>query len=154
VLLFLFGSKDGLVRALLGRARQDELAFITEVGAAEQAGLASIAERIWTWLAAAEHRDLLVLWAESYARSLVEPTGAWSGFAAATVNDWLELFSEAQPPEIRENAAGETQRTMVLAALRGALLDLLATGDQTRTTAAIKLAVSQIPHTSIAPTAR
>ena len=28
VLLFLFGSKDGLVRALLARARADELAFL------------------------------------------------------------------------------------------------------------------------------
>ena len=28
VLLFLFGSKDGLVRALLARAREDELAML------------------------------------------------------------------------------------------------------------------------------
>ena len=31
VLLFLFGSKDGLVRALLARARADEMAYVQRV---------------------------------------------------------------------------------------------------------------------------
>ena len=31
VLLFLFGSKDGLVRALLARARADEVAYVQRV---------------------------------------------------------------------------------------------------------------------------
>ena len=33
VLLYCFGSKDGLVRGLLARARQDELALLTAAGA-------------------------------------------------------------------------------------------------------------------------
>ena len=151
VLLFLFGSKDGLVRALLARARQDERALIEDLRAAQAASLPAIATRIWEWLAAPEHRGLLVLWTESYARSLVAPSSTWSGFATATVTEWLELLTDAQPPDERTTAAGETQRTIVLATLRGALLDLLATGDRRRTTAAVQLAISQIPAACCQP---
>jgi len=151
VLLFLFGSKDGLVRALLSRARKDEHTLIADLRAVQAASLSAIASRIWEWLVAPEHRGLLVLWTESYARSLVAPSGTWGGFATATVTDWLELLADAQPPEQRTTPAGEAQRTLVLATLRGALLDLLATGDQYRTTAAVQLVITQTPATSNEP---
>ena len=38
VLLFLFGSKDGLVRALLARARADEMAYVQRVRLAGRRG--------------------------------------------------------------------------------------------------------------------
>jgi AcrR family transcriptional regulator len=78
VLLYLFGSKDGLVRALLGRSRTEELALLAQVRA-EGGGPAEVVERLWEWLAAPQRRDLLRLWAEGYARSLVEPDGPWAG---------------------------------------------------------------------------
>lgn len=144
VLLFLFGSKDGLVQALLARARDDERTLLDRLRSAESADLATVAARIWDWLAAPEHRGLLVLWAESYARSLVAPNGAWAGFATATVDDWLALLADLQPPGVAASAAGEARRTLVLAILRGALLDLLATGDERRTGAAVRLAIDAL----------
>src|SRR4051794_7059572 len=63
VLLFLFGSKEGLVQALLARARAAELAFLSEMGPAGRAGdFADVIRRVWQWLVAREHRPLLVLW--------------------------------------------------------------------------------------------
>jgi AcrR family transcriptional regulator len=111
VLLFLFGSKDELVRALLARARADELEHAD--GPLE----------VWEWLAAPAHRGLLTLWVEAYARSLADPSGPWVGFARGTVEDWLALLG------------GDTG---ALAVLRGAMLDLLATGDEPRITAAVR----------------
>lgn len=140
VLLYLFGSKDGLVRALLSRARADELDLLDHVqtvGAEGPGGLWAVAEQVWSWLAAAEHRALLTLWIEGYARSLVDPRGPWSGFARATVEDWLAVLAASQPPTERDTAAARDERTALLAVLRGALLDLLATGDLERTTAAV-----------------
>ena len=138
VLLFLFGSKDGLVRALLARARADELALLDRLRTASAGDeLARAAREVWRWLAAAEHRALLVLWVEAYARSLVEPDGPWTGFAQAGVQDWLGLLAAAQAPARRVTAEGEAERTLVLAVLRGALLDLLATGERERVTAAV-----------------
>lgn len=140
VLLFLFGSKDGLVRALLARARLDELALLDELRQDDghpDTALDVVAGRVWAWLAAPEHRPLLTLWVEGYARSLVDPDGPWAGFARATVEDWLTVLAAAQPPEHRDTPAGRAQRSLVLAVLRGALLDLLATGDVERTSAAV-----------------
>ncbi|BET52674.1 TetR family transcriptional regulator [Streptomyces tendae] len=138
VLLFLFESKDGLLRALLARARADELALLDRVGQPDRpAGLASAVERVWTWLAAKEHRPLLRLWAEAYARSLTHPDGAWAGFARATVDDWLGVLAGFQTPSERDGEDGAVRRTLALAVLRGALLDLLATDDEERLTAAV-----------------
>jgi AcrR family transcriptional regulator len=135
VLLYLFGSKDELIRALLARSRADELALLDQV---RGAGLAEVITEIWAWLAAEAHRGLLNLWVEAYGRSLTEPEGPWAGFAAATVTDWLALLASAQPAARRETAEGAAERTLALAVLRGALLDLLATGDADRATAAVR----------------
>jgi AcrR family transcriptional regulator len=140
VLLYLFGSKDQLIRALLARSRADELALLDQV---RGAGLAEVITEIWAWLAADAHRGLLKLWVEAYGRSLTEPDGPWAGFAAATVTDWLTLLASAQPAARRETAEGAAERTLALAVLRGALLDLLATGDTDRPTAAIRRYLAQ-----------
>jgi AcrR family transcriptional regulator len=141
VLLFLFGSKDELIRELLARARAEEVELLERL----HGDLVQTAVAIWEWLAAVEHRGLLRLWAESYARSLVEPEGPWGGFARATVDDWLALLARAQPRGERASAAGEARRTLVLAVLRGAMLDLLATGEEARTTAAVRRALESLP---------
>jgi len=145
VLLYLFESKDGLVRALLAWARADELDLLAtlkrdtaDAGADARADLTEAAAKVWTWLAEPRHRPLLALWVEGYARSLVDPQGPWAGFARATVDDWLAVLAEAQPAAERDTPAGITQRTLALAVLRGALLDLLATGDVERTTSAVQ----------------
>lgn len=144
VLLFLFGSKDGLVRALLARARAEEMAYVQRVRLGEAVDLRQVGQEVWRWLTAPEHRGLLTLWTESYARSLIEPDGPWAGFAASTVDDWLALLGDTQPAGERETDEGEARRTLVLAILRGALLDLLATGDVARTTRAVAVALDSI----------
>jgi AcrR family transcriptional regulator len=144
VLLFLFGSKDGLVRALLARARADELALLDRVRLDKKPGdLADIVSTTWGWLAAREHRALLVLWAQAYARSLIEPAGPWAGFARQTVEDWLGVLASGQPPNRRATAAGAAERSLALAVLRGSLLDLLATDDLDRTTAGVHRHLSE-----------
>ena len=173
VLLFLFGSKDGLIRSLLGRARADELAMLDRLQPGhDDTDLAGAIMHVWQWLADSRHRGLLTLWVEGYARSLVDPTGPWADFARQTVTDWLDVLARYQPASTRATAAAAAQRTAAaaqrtaaaaqrtaaaaqrtaaaaqrtaaaaqrtaaLALLRGTLLDLLATGDQQRTTAAI-----------------
>jgi AcrR family transcriptional regulator len=144
VLLFLFGSKEELVRALLSRARADELELLSRLPRDGDGELAAAASQLWGWLSAGEHRGLLRLWVESYARSLVEPGGPWAGFARATVEDWLALLARAQPLAERDRAGGDTERTFVLALLRGALLDLLATGDLARTTEAVHRGLTEV----------
>jgi AcrR family transcriptional regulator len=145
VLLFLFGSKHGLIRALLARGRAEQTALARQVAHQRpDAGLADLTTAIWDWVAAPRHRPLAILWLESYARSLAEPDGPWAGFAEQTVADWLTILADAQPAARRRTKAGAAQRTVALSVLRGALLDLLATGDVDRTTAAVRVALGQV----------
>jgi AcrR family transcriptional regulator len=147
VLLFLFGSKDGLIRALLARARADELQALEEQRAGEgPADLRGVVAATWGWLVELRHRAVLRLWADAYAQSLIDPAGPWADFGRATVEDWLALLAEAQPPAVRATAAGLAERTLALAVLRGALLDLLATGDEARTTAAVERYLGALPE--------
>ncbi|HEY9292581.1 MAG TPA: TetR/AcrR family transcriptional regulator [Microlunatus sp.] len=145
VLLFLFGSKDELVRALLHRARSDELRLLDAISSrSPTTDLADAGRQIWTWLAASEHRDLLKLWVEVYARSLIEPEGPWAGFAGDTVTDWLDLLARTQTATERRTKSGLARRTRALAVLRGGLLDLLATDDVGRVTAAVQSDLDQL----------
>jgi AcrR family transcriptional regulator len=135
VLLFLFGSKAGLVQALLARAREDELALLDRArsmaaGPPRNGDALAVTAEVWNWLAADEHRSLLKLWVEGYARSLIKPAGPWGGFAAATVADWLDVLGEATSDTVLG--------TLLLAVLRGAMLDLLATGDVERVSGAVR----------------
>lgn len=150
VLLFLFGSKDGLIRALLDRARAEELALLDRGRrSAAAGGPDSVIRTTWGWLVAEPHRPLLTLWVQAYARSLTEPDGPWAGFAQQTVDDWLAVLAGDQPADRaadRGEGSGPMRRTLALAVLRGALLDLLATGDAERITAAVDLYLDSVAH--------
>jgi AcrR family transcriptional regulator len=141
VLLYLFGSKDGLVRALLARARREELAMLAELRPETPR---SAAEAVWGWLARPEHRGVLGLWVEAYGRSVVDPGGPWGGYARSTVDDWLAVLARAQPAAAQRTARGRAQRTLTLAVLRGAVLDLVATGESERVDAAVREHLTQL----------
>ncbi len=140
VLRFLFGSKEGLVRAVLDRARADEVAMLATLPTDRD--LRAVADEVWAWLADPRHAPVLRLWVESYATSLGDPDGPWGDFARRTVDDWLALLARAQPPAVRRSPAGAAQRSAVLAVLRGGMLDLLATGHSARVTRAVRDAIA------------
>jgi AcrR family transcriptional regulator len=143
VLRFLFGSKDGLMRAVLKRARNDELEVLAVLDG-EPAGLRDVALRVWAWLVRPEHRAALTLWTESYAASLLDPNGPWGDFARSTVTDWLDILAGAQEAAARRTAAGRAQRTAVLALLRGGFLDLIASGDTARVDRAVREGIAAL----------
>ena len=101
---------------------------------------------MWDWLRRPEHRPALVLWTESYAAALHDPGGPWGDFAQTTVTDWLDILGAAQPRSVRDTAPGRAQRTAVLAVLRGAFLDLIATGDANRVDRAVRDYIKTLPR--------
>jgi AcrR family transcriptional regulator len=142
VLRFLFGSRDGLVAAVLQRAREDELRMLARLPA--DGDLHAVSTAVWTWLADPAHAALLRLWTETYSTSLKAADGPWAGHAARTVTDRPAVLARSQPASVRNTAAGRAQRTATLAVLRGGMLDLLATVDRARTTRAVRAALTVI----------
>jgi AcrR family transcriptional regulator len=140
VLLYLFGTKDGLLRELLARARHEQVALVAAAldprTACGASGFEELAGRLWTWLSAPEQRPVVRLTYEAFLQSLSHRPGPWRGFAAESARDWLDLLIQAQPHTPR--AAAEAKATRALALVRGLLLDLLACDEPGRVAAAVE----------------
>jgi AcrR family transcriptional regulator len=135
VLLYLFGSKEQLVRELLARARQEQITLLTGLlGPDLPDGFEALADRLWNLLSSPEQRPMVRLTYEAFLRSVSRDPGPWEGFAAETARDYRELLIRAQPGT--HPADAEATATSTLALIRGLLLDLLAHGDTDRVTAA------------------
>jgi AcrR family transcriptional regulator len=137
VLLYLFGSKDELLRQLLARARHEQLGMMAAILAEPAAdGFDALTESLWAFLSAPEQRPMVRLTYEAFLLSVGHNPGPWAGFAAEAARDWLDLLVQSQPPDTPPTLA-EARATRALALVRGLLLDLLACEDDTRVRAAL-----------------
>lgn len=144
VLLYFFGSKADLVREVHQHARSEQLRVL-DAAWRQHADPASAIKALWEWLVDPAHHNIERFFFEGYARSLHDRTGPWRGFGATSVDEWLPRIA---------NALGEssTSATLVLATLRGLLLDLLATGDVDRVNAAADELLNRLQMTHPHPT--
>lgn len=137
VLLYLFDSKENLLREILARARSEQIAQMTSVFKVAGHGLEETASNLWTWLSAPEQRAMVRLTYEAFMLSLSHEPGPWAGFAAEAAEGWLKLLVDAQGRVTQAKA--EARATRVLATIRGLLIDLLACGDNERIAAAARM---------------
>ncbi|MDQ7911176.1 TetR/AcrR family transcriptional regulator [Phytohabitans sp. ZYX-F-186] len=132
VLLYLFGSKDGLVREILARGRQEQLAFVHRLAAEPVEPSADryphVVDRLWQWASAPRRRGLIRLFFEAYTRSVAPEPGPWRGYAEQSIQDIVDVLVAAQPDVPPERAVARATQTLAL--LRGLLLHLLARGDR------------------------
>jgi AcrR family transcriptional regulator len=137
VLLYLFGSKDNLLRELLARARHEQVTLVAAAldpdTVAGTSGFDALVDRLWNWLSDPAQRPMVRLTYEAFLLSLSHDPGPWTGFAAESARDWLDLLCRAQPDTPRTEA--EVRATRALALVRGLLLDLLACEEPARVTA-------------------
>ncbi|GAA3578089.1 TetR family transcriptional regulator [Amycolatopsis ultiminotia] len=124
VLLYLFGSREELLRAVLAHARRWQVARMS--AAAEQVvdGFEAAVTAVWDWLSAPAQRPVVRLTYEAFALSWRAEPGPWEGFARESAREWLALLVRAQP-EVPV-AEAEIRARRALARIRGLLLDLLA----------------------------
>jgi AcrR family transcriptional regulator len=136
VLLYLFGSKENLLREVLARARSEQIGQLSSACKirGQRQSIEETAAHLWTWLSAPEQRAMIRLTYEAFMLSLGQEPGPWEGFAAEAAEDWLNLLVDAQGPIV--HAKAEARATRVLATIRGLLIDLLASGDNERIAAA------------------
>jgi hypothetical protein len=65
-----------------------------------------------------------------YGRALQAPQ-QFAGFLERVVAEWMSALIDAQGPDI-DHVTATRMATLVIATIRGLLLDLLATGDRSR----------------------
>jgi AcrR family transcriptional regulator len=124
-----FGSKERMIEAILGRLRERVFAATSEVPG-EQPGLAAAARAVWTRTSDPRRGAEFRLFFAVYGHALQAPR-QFEGFLNRVVADWMSALVDAQGPDTDPAAAARTA-TLVIATIRGLLLDLLATGDRDR----------------------
>jgi len=118
MLLYDFGSKEQLVHEVLAVIRRREESLV-------EAEVRSL-DDVWRWISAPEREPFLRLFFEIYVGAL------GSEEAEPLVRDWLEFLRTSWRPPVDEATA-----TLMVAVVRGLLLDRLATGDRERTARAL-----------------
>jgi len=136
MLVYHFGSREGLMREILAgvREREDE-----RIQAWFQAGrkprtLSEFLSWLWRWMSAPRTRPAVRLLFELYALALRNPRD-YPGVLEAPLAYWQKLTKKAGLRSEFEAA----EATLLLAATRGLLLDLCATGDRARVGRAMQL---------------
>jgi AcrR family transcriptional regulator len=137
MLVYHFGSRERLLQEILEGLREQEDARIRAWLAAGRRPRTLADFLTWYWRRAASRRarPAMRLVFEIYAIALRHPTD-YPGVLDSPLEYWAGLRARTGARHFREDAALET---LLLAAMRGLLLDVCATGDEARTGAALKL---------------
>ena len=139
MLLYHFGSKEKLIVAAIAEARSREVAmFVREGRLRGQRSPGAVFWRVWSWYAARRRRPYLRLFFEVYGLALQNPK-RFPAFLQAVGSDFLSFTEQALVENGFDRGEARMLGTLHLATIRGLLLDLLTTGDRTRTDAVARL---------------
>jgi AcrR family transcriptional regulator len=135
MLLYFFGSKERLIaQALAHVRRREQLDFRRAVSRSSSADRVGLLLREWKSWSSPRREKYLKLFFEVYGLAL-QNRDRFPGFLEGAVGEWLPLVERAFVVAVaREHA--RALATFALAAVRGLQLDLLATGQRSRTESA------------------
>jgi AcrR family transcriptional regulator len=137
MLLYHFGSRDELLRAVLQRARARQLALFTDLlRPRPERPYPEVLERAWLAMRGPDGEPYLRVFGRL--RQDAEQR-LWPGFARLATTDWLGPLEEGLSTLGRPELA-----TLVLAVIRGLLMDLEATGDVDRVDSAFRELIDAI----------
>ena len=136
MLVYHFGSREGLMREILAgvREREDERILAWFQAGRKPRTLPEFLSWLWRWMSAPRRRPAVRLLFELYALALRNPRD-YPGVLEAPLAYWQKLTKKAGFRSEFEAA----EATLLLAATRGLLLDLCATGDRARVGRAMQL---------------
>ncbi|HEX6533893.1 MAG TPA: TetR/AcrR family transcriptional regulator [Gemmatimonadaceae bacterium] len=138
MLIYHFGSKAGLLAAVVGEVERRQREALAELRVDPGMTPEEIARRMWRRFTDPELLPLERLFFELYARALQgrEDTG---DFLRTVMEPWLEQLTELHRAWGAPRATARAQARLGIAVVRGLLLDLLATGDRRGVDAAMTL---------------
>jgi AcrR family transcriptional regulator len=139
MLLYDFESKEELIMAILAEARRRESALLADYAAAGDFSRADLIRAIWQWASAPGQSKFMRLFFEVYVQTMFDPAG-YADRARAMVTDWFGQLAGVLA--VDADPADPAEVTLLIAVLRGLLLDQLNTGDAARTDRALQLFLS------------
>ena len=135
MLLHYFGSKEALIAAVMNQVQaRFQATFKTLLEKDYTRGRADLLPVFWSALAAKNNRPFLRLLFEVQILALQNPK-RYQRYLKQSSTGWRQLIEQALPARERNAAAA----TLYNAVIDGLLLEMLATGDLSRTSRALKL---------------
>jgi AcrR family transcriptional regulator len=135
VLLYYFGSKEKMVARALAEVRKQQRAVYDTI---QGASLGEVCRAVWKDMSAPESEPLFRLFFEVYGLALRRPQ-LYRDFLHATVEDWLEFAADSFRREGLGSKQARSLATVIVAGLRGFMLDFCATRDRKRLDSAVGL---------------
>lgn len=134
LLVYHFGSKDGLITAVMDEVRARAQRSFTEAVAGPGKGAAEGAMRtFWAWTVHPANVGYMRLLFEAQVLAIRDPA-RYGPYLEGTSGSWLELIEASLPPSKRNRGVA----TLCTAVIDGLLLEYLSTGDGRRTTRALE----------------
>lgn len=129
MLIYHFGSKQGLLAAVVGEVERQQREAVAQLRREPGMTPTAIAEQMWQRFTDPALWPLERLFFELYAQALQgrEHTG---DFLRAALDPWLDLFTEVHVASGLPAGEARALARLGIATTRGLLLDLLATGDR------------------------
>jgi AcrR family transcriptional regulator len=135
LLVYHFGSKDGLIAAVMDEVRaRSQTSFAASVAASGPGARHGVMKRFWAWIIHPANLPTMRLLFEVQALALQNPA-VYARYLEGTSSSWLELIESSLPP----SKSNRAKATLCAAVIDGLLLEYLSTGDRRRTTGALDL---------------
>ena len=135
VLLYYFGSKERMLVKVLAEIRDCQR---TTYGQMQALTFEEACRTICKHMSAPESQALFRLFFEAYGLALRHPR-RYKVFLDSTVEDWVKFVAAPLVLEGHKRKQARSFATMILAGLRGFMLDYCATGDRNRLDRAVEL---------------
>jgi AcrR family transcriptional regulator len=135
VLLYYFGSKEKMVIKVLSDIRRKQRVTYARV---KGTSFADEYQAVWRHMSAASSEPHFRLYFEAYGMALRRPR-LYKVFLHDTIEDWLRMIADELRREGYKRAEARAFATVVVAGLRGFMLDFCATGDRKRVDRAVAL---------------
>jgi AcrR family transcriptional regulator len=142
MLIYHFGSREGLLVAVVRAVEAAQREFLAELAADTSLSPAEVMRTMWRRVADPSLWPNERLFFEIYAQALQHRPGT-AGFLDDIVGSWVEPMAEYARQRGLDPDAARTDARLAVAVSRGLLLDLLATGDRAAVDACVERYLAQ-----------
>ena len=142
MLIYHFGSKEGLVEDVIRAVEQQQRVRLAELEIDPSLTPAEMARRMWQHLSDPALWPNERLFFEMYGHALQRRSPGASDFLHEVVESWIEPIAAIRRAQGVAPDVARAQARLDVAITRGLLLDLLATGDRAAVDAAAEQAIA------------